>query len=789
MLPRSSFFILSSSLLLLLAACEDTLQNSLPATGDGLPVTLTLDSREESAATRTGLESADPTHHVEQVEILIFEGGGDDAQCIDTETIKTWPKEQNSFTYTLQHPFVEGRTYTLLGVGKDDKFSDTYEIEQNNTLRQTYAKLKDGKSKDDIATCEFFTGTVTFTHQGRSTQIDDLTMRRRVAGVMLYVTEIPQEVDGKRVTSVRLELGSDQKSSVLLKRDFTNLEWTEPDGQEVLTDSKTLAQIDLLKYTYDGQDFYMEENGKPATEYAGVYMLPLNKTEKVNTFTVKLYGKEVDGEGNPTGTEEPVKSFTVTNHNANSTTFDIRSNYIYCIGKRGEGINEPISLSGKPIYLDVTEWTTINTNNPTFESARVQALFDDTDNPIYDCINQTFKVKILPPLSTIRDRVSEIILTVSGTTYALNEAGENIKITEDSFENDNDDLSKDEKLALYDNWLYIKQEDYNTSDEDATYGKSLNLTGQLTQTDATGIDVTFFITDYARPRRNWGWKYENLASGEYSWQPANANIIQHIDNDMRTMDIILETKFKDGTNTRTDVMTIRQYNTITVCYNPNNGDNQWANCGFRRKDVYDENGRVRAAWRFNISGSTNNSVYGGNSNQYNGWDNLSKVGYQALYNTDDNWRNAWNESAMQKAQTLFRKIGDNGKITTHINPGNNDAPKSARNSGECWYLPARYEMEGLIIMVSSTMNGQLKNHEEFYITTTENQQNEVMAWYWTSTLPNASTTINTDFDAYACRYLKTSNGERVDTWDGYARSQTGLIRQARRFPDQLKKGY
>ena len=356
MLPRSSFFILSSSLLLLLAACEDTLQNSLPATGDGLPVTLTLDSREESAATRTKLENADPTHHVEQVEILIFEGEGDNAQWIDTETIKDWPKDKSSLTYTLQHPFVEGQTYTLLGVGEDSKFSNTYETEQDKTLGDTYAILKDGKSKDDIAQCEFFTGSVTFTHQGRGTQIDDLTMRRRVAGVMLYVTEIPQEVDGKRVTSVRLELGSDQKSSVLLKRDFTNPEWTEPVGQDELADSKTLAQIDLSNYTYtDGQDFYME-NGKPATGYAGVYMLPLNKTENVNTFTVKLYGKEVDGEtGKPTGEEtELSKSFTVTNHNANSTTFDIRSNYIYCIGKKGEGIDEPISLSGKPIYLDVT---------------------------------------------------------------------------------------------------------------------------------------------------------------------------------------------------------------------------------------------------------------------------------------------------------------------------------------------------------------------------------------------------------------------------------------------------
>jgi len=144
---------------------------------------------------------------------------------------------------------------------------------------------------------------------------------------------------------------------------------------------------------------------------------------------------------------------------------------------------------------------------------------------------------------------------------------------------------------------------------------------------------------------------------------------------------------------------------------------------------------------------------------------------------------------MQEAQTLFRKISE-GKIVTHIETGGDDAPKSARNNGECWYLPALYEMEGLITMVSSNINGHLKNHEEFYITETENQESDVMGWYWTSTLPNTSGVVDTYFTAYACRYLKTSDGnEKADTWEGYARYNTGLIRQARRFPDQLNKGY
>lgn len=708
MLPRSSFFILSSSLLLLLAACEDTLQNSLPATGDGLPVTLTLDSREEGAATRTGLENADPTHQVQQVEILIFEGKGDDAQCIDTETIKTWPKEQNSLTYTLQHPFVEGQTYTLLGVGKDDKFSDTYEIEQNNTLRQTYAKLKESKSKDDIATCEFFTGTVTFTHQGRGTQIDDLTMRRRVAGVMLYVTEIPQKVGDKRVTSVRLELGSNQKSSVLLKRDFTNPEWREPDGQDGLEDSKTLAQINLSGYTYtEGQDFYMEE-GEPATGYAGVYMLPLNKTENVNTFTVKLYGKEVDKETEqPTGEETELnKSFTVTNHNANSTTFDIRSNYIYCIGKKGEGIDEPISLSGKPIYLDVTEWT-IETNNPTFESARVQALFDDTDNPIHNCMNEEITIKILPPLETIRKYVRTITLSIDGNSYSLDDKGQEV------VENTQGDAGG--------RWLYIK--------DGTTYLGNLDITSQVKD---NGGEVTLLMLDYAKPRQTWGWNIDNTGK---QWN-ATAEQIDFINRDVRYTDVYLTTYMewdKNGNSqieesekiTKTDVLTIKQYNTITVYYKgeDNDGDEEteeYSLCGFSRKD-YTEGATLTFGWGF--WNSNNHFLYPPKAPvpDYTGSFNTGAENLNAIFDGTA-WGSGWDGSAIQKSLYSFKKVNANGTLTEEpiVADINDDNDKT--NVG--WCLPARYELEGFMIMCAdrsqagAAVEGNVPDNTPYWTSTT-----------------------------------------------------------------------
>lgn len=734
-----------------MAACEDTLQNSLPATGDGLPVTLTLDSREEGAATRTELENADPTHHVEQVEILIFEGGNDNARWIDRETIEAWPENQNSFTYTLQHPFVEGKTYTLLGVGKDTDFNNTYDIDEEKTLGETYARLQANQSP---AQCEFFTGTVTFTHEGRSTQIDDLTMRRRVAGVMLYVTEIPQEVEGKRVTSVRLELGSNQKSSVLLKRDFTNPEWREPDGQEELTGSQTLAQIDLSNYTYtDGQDFYMEK-GKPATGYAGVYMLPLNKTD-VNTFTVKLYGKEVDKEtGQPTGEETELnKSFTVTNHNANSTTFDIRSNYIYCIGKKGEGIDEPISLSGKPIYLDVTEWTTINTNNPTFESARVQALFDDTDNPIHNCMNEEITIKILPPLETIREYVKTITLSIAGNSYSLDDKGQEV------VENTQGDAGG--------RWLYIKN--------GTTYLGNLDITSQVKD---NGGEVTLLMLDYAKPRQTWGWNIDNTGK---QWN-ATAEQIDFINRDVRYTDVYLTTYMewdKNGNSqieesekiTKTDVLTIKQYNTITVYYKGENNDDdeeteEYSLCGFSRKD-YTEGATLTFGWGF--WNSDNNLIYPLRADvpQYTGSYNTGAQNLNAIFDGTA-WGSGWDGSAIQKSLYSFKKVNANGTLTEEpiVTDINDDNDKT--NVG--WCLPARYELEGFMIMCAdrsqagAAVEGNVPDNTP----------------YWTSTTNGGATG-----DASIAYQIENKSGNRTYV---YIESDRGnhdayRIRQVRKFSD------
>ena len=770
--------LLPAALLLLATACEDTLNApGNPATGNGPTLTLALDNREDNGQTRSELTDGAPVNHVQSVRILVFKVTGDNA-TYEGEEIYTggnegaiaWPEPEGDqekpyqITYQMNYPFVEDETYTLLGVGQDEQFATTYGIDLTpgtTTLANAYAKLKEDASPKE---CDFYTGTTTFTYEGRDTHIDNLWMKRRVAGVLLYVTEIPQSLtdennDNYRITSIQVCLGgsTNQNSSVRLQRDFEN--WNEePAGQDKLDGSNVIAEITGLEnWTYtDRQDFYMED-GSIKTARTGVYMLPLNATEGTPTFTVKMYGKKLssDATGGATeGEEKELKSFTVEQRDTDGesvTSFPIRSNYLYSIGKYNpeEGVDEPISLSGDPIYLEVLPFDELEVSHD-FGEAPVQALFDDKENPIYDCINQTFKVKILPPLTTIRSSVTSITLTVDGTTYAMTSDGEFKPLTEQGLE--------EKETSLYGNWLYIKK-------DDNTYQKtSDDLKDKLTSADATGCEVDLFMADYARPRRDWGWKVEGLAQDEYSWQ-GDAEDIKRINNDIRYTTLQLATTFtwNNETVTRYDTLTIKQYNTITVYYNPKSGDNKWTDCGFRRYDHESNDSPTNMAWGYTGGTTYNGYVYDPSSgDRYDGSENLLKIG-DDFYS--DGWTNAWNGSAPQVAQRMFRKINSNSNLEEQDAPSN----KNSRTN-KCWYLPAQYEMRGFMILAGNV---------DIHIT---NDQN-----YWSSTLP--STTLPTDdgqHKAIAFKYLSTGN--KYDETN-VERTTQCRIRQARRFPDDNNYNY
>lgn len=801
--------LLPAALLLLATACEDTLNApGNPATGNGPTLTLALDNREDNGQTRSELTDGAPVNHVESVRILVFKGTDDNATYVGEEvyadnTLKaiSWPKAEkgqekpDKITYRMNYPFVEGETYTLLGVGQDDNFAGTYKFIDNNdktdiktgtTLSDVYAILNEGKSPKE---CDFYTGTTTFTHEGKNTHIDDLLMKRRVAGVMLYVNEIPADLPynntNYRTTRVDLKLGRTQKKSVQLYRDFLAEEWLEPEGED-LTDSNVLLSIDLSKLNYtekDAQGFYTIDNTTSANGLqdgalkAACYMLPLNvPTEDAadyKTFTVEIYGEKLrsdvtDGTTEE-GTEALLKSFTVEQRDTDGksvTSFPIRSNYLYSIGKYNpaEGVDEPISLSGNPIYLEVLPFQTLDVNHE-FGEARVQALFnpDFDEEYIFNCMNEVIPIKILPPLTTIRDRVKAIRIGIvdKDHTTVKDQNGKEVTETEE----------------YYNNWLYVEANSNNTT----IYRKDLDITELVKDQEG---EIKLLMLDYARPRKEWGW---NIDGGNTQWN-GDENVKNNINNDIRYTDIYLYTDLewdRDGDgqisenekSTRTDVLRIRQYNTITVYYKGWTDEDNIAFCGFSRYDHEEYNkttGETDYVWGWGFQDSYNYYVYSGTyqhpvpmttGSYNNGSANQNGIFWSTEFDS------GWQSCATQKSNHPFKRITDAGTLETK--PNNFHETDNDNNSELGWYLPAQFEMEGLIIMCADNTNSQLIKGN-----ITENQG------YWTSTLSDKDTEKMT----ITCTLEVDKEGRRYNTEKLIRSGKACRIRQARHFSDYSAYG-
>lgn len=785
-----------------LTACEDQLPTADTSAGNGPTLTLCIDNEEEDPATRTSLDNADPTHHVQAVKILIFKGTGNDATYLDQETL-TWSTNGEGRVdrkeYTLQHLFTEEGDYTLLGVGMDDTFGNAYDIVNNNnnsaisagtTLANAYACLKDGKSPAD---CEFFTGTVSFTYRkNHNIEVDDLLMRRRVAGVMLYVTDIPQSINDKRTTKITLELCENEKSSVRLQRVFDDLNWTE--SEQTNTDNKVLATIDLLeqnadgsyKYAYkEGQDCY-KTDGKNMTAYAGRYMLPLNApADGAATLQVKIHGKTISatdtGDGTALEDEETVeKAFKVQNRSEASDNgqpiinFAIRSNYIYCIGKKGEGIDEPMSLGNDAILLEVLPWQELA---PTvdFDPARIQAIFDpgfDEDKYIFNCINNTFTVKVLPSLFKDGWKIEIPTETqaydgyFNKTTYSTADA----------------DKGNQNYMTP---WLYILLDqngnpttyEYDRFKPDMYKGYKVDTeytrTAEQALNDTEPVEITFVMLDYA-VYRPWGWK-------NHQWTN-DATAIERINNDIRTIDVTLVTE-RNGVQ-RKDILTIKQYNTITVDFqsNQDNDDKEVAICGFSRVDwgdrfvkfptesriveqdpdnEYDEthiigiaadklldNDYKSSGWGWWNTACTYIYGFGTNlSHRYgsksNGAENMKRLGEEAR-----NWEDSYPESAPGKCEVLFKRIGDDDALDYDPRDGLN------KSTNKCWYLPAQYEMEGI-------WQASAKSGEQLKINTTTGKTMEGVCW-WTSTIDSHTDMVGSDLVYSAIRIRQTYGEDYSD---------------------------
>lgn len=323
--------------------------------------------------TRTTLASSDNVQHVKYVQVYVFEGTGTSAVCVASENVG-WKQLQPGGTvtqyYTLKQKLDDGE-YTILAVGLDNDNSEQEgndnsekegsgyayglpeaikvksETEHGTTLGEAKATLAKDRSAADMNKAELFAGSNTVTVQPGANRITEITLKRRVAGVMAYFTNIPSDVE-----RIQLILYDNQYKDVPLiaqkNKDY---------GTEQLESSTVLLDIEVNQDILEREVVYASDEKTvvgtklPGTVLQGAYMLPMPAPESGYTLTLV----QIKSDGKPRQENKLVLSSPASGSTV-IKNFPIEANCFYTIGRKDADHDEPYSLEdlsdGDYIYVD-----------------------------------------------------------------------------------------------------------------------------------------------------------------------------------------------------------------------------------------------------------------------------------------------------------------------------------------------------------------------------------------------------------------------------------------------------
>lgn len=564
-----------------MAGCSDDSLSDGPADQPERGIVIRLSTGD--LETRTDLTSQANLQHVTEVYAVLYKGTGDNTTFESVEKLKLL-NEDGTYTdwnpsaddYDIQkEDFILPQTatdglsagnYTILCIGLDDKSGDTYGLtaetmnhetlaEKWSTLAEAKATLATGKTADDIAHSELFAGWAEFEFEPDNINIVEVEMKRRVAGILCYVTDIPTTIntgkENKSVAKLRLALytGDNPNNCISLCRkevekatdgtisipdDFgesENSPLTADEGYLTLGKVITLAEEGFSTKT--GEDIYYRDkktlsDGTIIKENAlliGAYVIPTKATDEKVTLKVELL-------------DEGDKVLATFNAKRDGTSeresYNIYPNYIYHIGDKPESDStegdQPASLLGKELTVVPKEWTTMPEVDVEFPSVPLMATMD-CPTGIFDCVKSEFNI-------TVKKSI----------------------------------LNNNWKLTISGDGLYVK-------------GKDGNYTKNYPSNDneaKEGAILTFVWVDY---------RDKNSSNQN---DPAN---------DYRTAIVKLETLDDQGALVGSNTEELRQYNAVIVSV----GDEKR---GFRRL-----NGEP-AGWGYWSSAATASTIYAGGSASY-----------------------------------------------------------------------------------------------------------------------------------------------------------------------------
>ena len=338
-------------------------------------------------------------------------------------------------------------TYRVLCIGLDNVSKTLYGLKEGDDLNSTiftkgvtldkaYATITNIK---DAFSGELFAGWAEFQFEPDNLNIVEVEMKRRVAGVLCYVTDIPKVIttdNNKEVKGIRLALYTGENVSedgsakglnnqIHLCRlegeertnDFGTLtddaSWSAPDEDGYTT----LAYYALPNQKGDNADTYqfdwegtmkqlLESEGislKNNSLLMGAYVIPIKKGAEP-TLVVQLIGGDNVGYAEGDSPQEVEIGQTVNGEilaTFNATRSGVE-NYIYHIGNKpepdGTDKDEPVSLLGQKITVTPEEWTKHEIINVEYPSVPIVTMMElwtrkDYDNYdsgyVFDCIGIT----------------------------------------------------------------------------------------------------------------------------------------------------------------------------------------------------------------------------------------------------------------------------------------------------------------------------------------------------------------------------------------------------------------
>ena len=720
------YYILSILFTLALGSCKDEIPGSDNPNIGGITLTLTSGNME----TRTNLTSTAATQNVETVYIALYkvneDGVYDNATFVAARNFD-WSNESSLTSYEKQtqifkfEDLVSGE-YVILAVGLDADSRTTYftdlsdfENKLNSTNANTLANAKAiAANAASIATSELFAGWNTFTYEPDIENKVEVEMKRRVAGVLCYLKDIPSTItksDGTYiVTKVQLRLFANQNSAIRLARKEkgeNNIGLQEDFGETQLENSDILMSYNLKGFSSkDG--FYeipVTDNTRlPNTILMGAYMLPIEYSPDENnksTLTLEVWGTNDNLASGASPEEVCIQSFPVLQNGLSSGNdaekYSIYSNYIYHIGQKPDNNSTegdyPESLAGEKITVTAKEWDNeeVNVEFPTVPVEVFMELWNaentmqyETSKYIFDCIGTEAILKVQNSLLH--------------TPWILTIVGDGVYIR-----------SKDMV-----NGVYTYSKEYKCTDEEAN------------STDM--IEIPVLITDYA-------------VYNDYS--------TISLENDIRTTTLYMSAQDNSATFQPIEV---KQYNAVNVQFEDKE-INQKVCRGFSRFNwgtIRNSIGEVISNgvphnWGYKIMGE--HTIIGGIPSDYDGENNCIEAKNTADYagSGTDRYLAFYGSNADHSDASLMYKslkemcVGEDNQI----------------NRGTYWYLPSFYEVEYFL-------NYAISNIDVLNIIEYKNKNTDK---YWTS-LPRYSQRAYAFFvkDGKVDYNWEANNDERTNTY-------------------------